>query len=241
MTGQPTRILLIEDNPEHARLLREMLTGMQQASFNLTHAEQLKEGLAKVSDETFDVLLLDLSLPDSQGLDTFDRAYEVASDVPIVVLTGVDDAEIAVQAVQRGAQDFLVKGQVKGDLLGRALRYAIKRHQLGKKMQELQEQILEAERSRVLAQTAVAAAHEISQPLTAVIGNTELLLHATFPEDSRKRMLEEILKAGRRIDEIVKKMKTARQVVTKPYLNKVTMVDFDAASQEEQEDEQQAD
>jgi diguanylate cyclase (GGDEF)-like protein len=133
----PPKILLIEDNPGDVRLLREALLEAGTRKFSLTVSECLEEGLACLSEKDFDVVLLDLSLPDAEGLDTVTRAHEAAPQVPIVVLTGTDDEELAVQAVQSGAQDYLVKGQIQSTLLVRALRYAIERNRLQAEVRSL--------------------------------------------------------------------------------------------------------
>jgi len=119
--------LLVEDDPGYARLIREILKEASAAQFDLAHAERLDEGLKRLGEEAFDVMLLDLNLLDSQGLDTFVRAHAQAPEVPIVVLTGLADEMLAVRAVQGGAQDYLVKGQVDSNLLVRSIYYAIER------------------------------------------------------------------------------------------------------------------
>ena len=121
------KVLLIEDNPGDARLVWEMLREDGADRFELAHVEQLDEGLKCLYEETFDVLLLDLNLPDSQGLETLNRAYAQASGVPIVVLTVLADVALGIEAVKRGAQDYLVKEQVDGNLLMRSIYYAIER------------------------------------------------------------------------------------------------------------------
>jgi MinD-like ATPase involved in chromosome partitioning or flagellar assembly/CheY-like chemotaxis protein len=121
-------VLLIEDNPGDARLIREMLAEVRGGTFNLEHTNRLSTGLSRLGEGGIDVVLLDLSLPDSQGLETFARVHAQAPEVPIIALTGLDDEELAVKAVREGAQDYLVKGQVDSSLLVRSMRYAIERH-----------------------------------------------------------------------------------------------------------------
>jgi PAS domain S-box-containing protein len=133
--NQILNILLIEDNPGDARLLKELLKERSSNDstvhqFKLIRAENLSAGLAKLQESNIDVLLLDLSLPDSTGLDTFYRTYREASHIPIIVLSGFKDESVAVQAVREGAQDYLFKGEVNGDLLLRAIRYAIERKRI---------------------------------------------------------------------------------------------------------------
>lgn len=136
MGDRPLRVLLIEDNPADARMIREMLEGLRDVSLELETADRLSTGLARLADGERDVALLDLSLPDSQGFDTFLKLREKAGGVPVVLLTGLDDEALAVRAVHEGAQDYLIKGQVDGHLLSRALRYAVERNKLIRELQD---------------------------------------------------------------------------------------------------------
>ncbi len=121
------RLLLIEDNAGDVRLIEEMLRESQGIYFDLRSAGRLEEALSRLKEQAFDALLLDLGLPDSQGLGTLARLRAEVPDVPIVVLTGIDDIELAAGAVQEGAQDYLVKGQVTSGALARSLRNAVER------------------------------------------------------------------------------------------------------------------
>lgn len=136
MIGRPVEILLVEDNPGDARLIREALAEVRGAQFHVKCADHLLTGLERLSEGGIDVILLDLSLPDSHGLNTFVRAHNRAPEVPIVVLSGIDDESLAMQAVRDGAQDYLVKGQVDGNLLARSLRYAIERQRMITKLRD---------------------------------------------------------------------------------------------------------
>jgi diguanylate cyclase (GGDEF)-like protein/PAS domain S-box-containing protein len=125
--ARPLTVLLIEDNLEEAELIRLMLTQSKRETVRVEHVTRLQEGLQRVRAGSVDVVLLDFSLPDSSGLASFERAREVAPHVPIVILTNLDDEEIALTAVRQGAQDYLVKRQVDNELLLRSIRYAIER------------------------------------------------------------------------------------------------------------------
>jgi two-component sensor histidine kinase/CheY-like chemotaxis protein len=127
MADRAIRILLVEDNPGDARLLQMVLAQVDSLRFELTHVTRLAEALRWLAAGCTDVVLLDLSLPDAQGFQTFARAHTAAPQVPIILLTGLDDGAFAARAVREGAQDYLVKGQVDGNLLVRAVRYAIER------------------------------------------------------------------------------------------------------------------
>lgn len=126
-SGNVVQVLLIEDNPVHARLIEGLLSESKSPSFQLTVAGLLADGLARLAAGNIDLILLDLVLPDSQDLETFIRVRSHAPTVPIVIVTGTDDINLAAKAVEAGAQDYLVKTQLQRGLLVRSLRYAIER------------------------------------------------------------------------------------------------------------------
>lgn len=139
MTGEKIKVLLVEDNPGDVLLLQEFLQDVTAAVVELMPVEQLDEALNHLARASFDVMLLDLSLPDSQGLETFIKAHNQAKSTPIIVLTGIADETLALKAMQQGAQDYLVKGQVTGDLLVRSMRYAIERQRIEDALRQSEE------------------------------------------------------------------------------------------------------
>lgn len=139
MDAQLLKVLLVEDNFKQAELFKELLSEAQATRFELTHVQRLDEALKRLKQDDFDVLLLDLSLPDSQGLETLATVRRTSAVTPIVVLTGLNDKELAVQAIRSGAQDYLVKGQVDDSAVIQALRYAIERTQMSQKLRESEE------------------------------------------------------------------------------------------------------
>ncbi|MDM9381385.1 response regulator [Chlorogloeopsis sp. ULAP01] len=139
MAEQPLKILLVEDNPADIRLLQEFLWEVTSAQFQLISVEKLDEALEILKQKSFDVILLDLSLPDSQGLETFLKIHLQVPAIPIIVLTGLDDENLATRAMQEGAQDYLIKGQVNGDLLVRCMRYAIERQRIEEALRQSEE------------------------------------------------------------------------------------------------------
>ena len=136
MSDNPIRILLIEDNPGDARLIKEMLNERKSASFILEWRDVLSSGLQKLAEDGADVVLLDLGLSESQGLDTYTKTQSQFPGVPIVVLSCLLDESVAVKAVRDGAQDYLVKGQIEGNLLFRSVRYSIERKNAKERLQE---------------------------------------------------------------------------------------------------------
>src|SRR4028118_2174643 len=141
MYSAPLKILLVEDNPADADLLQEILNEADETQWSLVHVERLSEALHTLNENYFDVILLDLSLPDKQGLGTIAQTHEAAPDLPIVVLTGLNDKAIALEALRQGAQDYLVKGKIDSDLLVRAIRHAIERAQTLKRLRQSEEQL----------------------------------------------------------------------------------------------------
>jgi len=121
------KVLLVEDSPGDARLLREMFYEHGRHDIDLTHVTQMSDAERHLAEHAVDVILLDLGLPDAQGLEAIQRAHAAAPRVPLVVLSGLDDEQVAVRALQEGAQDYLVKGQIETRGLMRALRYARER------------------------------------------------------------------------------------------------------------------
>lgn len=122
------RVLLVEDQLDYASLLEKRLSRQTHPSFQVTCAERLQSGLEVLAKGGIDVVLLDLTLPDSRGLETFLAVQKQAPNVPVVILTGTDNEGVGLEAVQRGAQDYLVKGQVDGKAIPRILGFAIERH-----------------------------------------------------------------------------------------------------------------
>jgi signal transduction histidine kinase len=127
MAEETIQVLLVEDNEEHAELLERMLLESNDPVFEVARYPALRPALDALEVPGFQIVLLDLSLPDSEGLQTFQRMQDRAPDLPIVVLTGMDDEALAVETVQRGAQDYLVKGRLDNRMLVRSLRYALER------------------------------------------------------------------------------------------------------------------
>ncbi|WP_013322233.1 hybrid sensor histidine kinase/response regulator [Gloeothece verrucosa] len=190
-------VLLIEDNLAEARLLQEILKGSHLKQFNLCHVKRLREGLEKIRSEPFDIILLDLTLPDSQGLESLNPLVQIAPHVPIVVLTNTNDDHLALEAVRRGAQDYLVKRHVTLEILVRSLCYAIERKQVAQQLEQMNEKL----QMRVEERTAeLTKAKEINQLKTEFVSmlshdfrnplNT-ILLSAGLLEDCRDRLSQE--------------------------------------------------
>ena len=210
MSSRSIKTLLIEDNPGDSRLIREMLSEAKDVFFDLRYADRLQAGLDQLGQGGIEVVLLDLGLPDSQGLETLDKTYALAPEVPIVVLTGLDDDTLGVQAVNRGAQDYLKKGQVDGELLMRTLRYAIERKRAKEREAQLQMQLDLSRRLVSVGVMTTGVAHEVNNPLAKIIGFTELLLQKGIPEEAREEV-KTINENARQVAEIVQNLLTFAQ------------------------------
>lgn len=134
--NRPTNILLIEDNEADVFLITEALAAVKDVAFDVESAERLSAGLERLAEGDIDVVLLDLALPDSEGFDTFAKTHAQVPQMPIIVLSGAGSEALAVRTVREGAQDYLVKGEVDGHLIARAIRYAIERKRVEETLRE---------------------------------------------------------------------------------------------------------
>lgn len=151
MEDKPIRLLLVEDNPGDAYLFQEAISEATNVTFNTTEVERLEDAIRLLEEGEFDVILLDLILPDGVGYETFLKTHAQAPDIPIIVLTGNNDDALALKCIKRGAQDYLVKGETTSQVLIRTIRHAIERHQL---IMELEKTTaLLARKSKALANT----------------------------------------------------------------------------------------
>jgi signal transduction histidine kinase len=189
MNSGRTNVLLIEDNAGDADLLRlRLLEGGAQVDVNCV--DRLSAALASVANQPPAVVVLDLTLPDSHGPDTFRRLHDRAPDIPVVILTAVDDEEIAVKTVQQGAQDYLLKGEVDGKQLARSIRYAVERQALLTSLETGRRQQLQF-KDEFLSHVS----HEMRTPLTSIYQFASILfdgLAGPVPAEQREH-LETIL------------------------------------------------
>jgi signal transduction histidine kinase len=178
-------VLLVEDNPGDAHLIQRLLTKSSATKHALETVDRLNAGIERCGHGSVDVVLLDLGLPDSQGFATVATMRAAVPHVPIIVLTGLNDLELAVHAVREGAQDYLVKGMVTADTLERAMYYAIERKNLEEQLTQYSEHLEElveqktaelkrAERLAAIGQMAAMVGHDLRSPLQAILNTIYL-------------------------------------------------------------------
>jgi len=206
MLSQYVNILMVEDNPGDAQLLQEHLTDGLGAGYRITHCDRLGEALKFLDREVCDIILLDLSLPDSRGLPTFLNLHGKASDIPIVILTGFDDESLASQAMQRGAQDYLPKNSINGHQLARTIRYAIERKQWEETIRSREERINRMQKMEAIGRLSGGIAHNFNNILTAIIGNCELLLPRVVVDPKALRYTEAIQRAAQRASSLTREL-----------------------------------
>jgi len=178
-------VLLVEDNPGDAHLIKRLLTKSSATKYAVDSVNRLNAGIERCDQGSVDVVLLDLGLPDSQGLATVATMRAAVPHVPIIVLTGLDDLELAVHSVREGAQDYLVKGTATVDTLERAIYYAIERKNLEEQLTQYSEHLEElvqqktaelkrAERLAAIGQMAAMVGHDLRSPLQAILNTIYL-------------------------------------------------------------------
>ena len=196
-------ILLIEDVLAEATLVEEMLVDDETASFEVIHASRLSSGLERLAVDDIDVILLDLYLPDSQGLETCAQMMDQAPALPIIVLSNLDDRALAVEAVRQGAQDYLVKDRLSSDLLTRAIKYAIERKQIEEALRRRTKEL--TNRNKELDAFADTVAHDLKNPLSLALGFAELLHadHEKMSDEEIGDLTKKIVRFGNKVDAIL--------------------------------------
>ncbi|MDJ0843121.1 ATP-binding protein [Crocosphaera sp.] len=237
------KVLLIEDNLAEARLLHEVLKGATRQEFRLCHEKRLGDALNQLQTQTFDIILLDLTLPDSQGLDSFVPIISQNSHIPIVVLTNMNDEELALEAVRKGAQDYLVKRHITLDILVRSICYAIERKQMEEQLREANQalekrveertiQLLKAQELNQLKSEFVSMlSHDFRNPLNTILLSAGLL-EESYEQLTREQQLsyfQMIRQAVQDMNELLSEvllLGKADSGKLKPNFNQLDLKDF---------------
>ena len=209
--------LLIEDSPEDRITVSRTIKKINENSLILElqykEAFNLKEGLECLKDNSIDVLLLDLSLPDAEGMGAIEKLKEFYPNLPIIILTGNEDERNSIKAIQAGVQDYLIKKEISPHNLSRSIGYAIERSKTAKELEELRIQQAHSLKMATLGEVAGNLAHEINNPLTIILGFSERILKKlstpeTEKEQKIKSHVEKIHSMSERVAKIVKNLKS---------------------------------
>jgi signal transduction histidine kinase len=170
MNDKTLHVLLVEDNAGDARLLREMFRKEEVDSFQLTHLLRMSDAEAHLAKGGVDIVLLDMGLPDAHGMETVRRAHAAAPNVPLIVLTGLDDEALAAEAMKEGAQDYLIKGQIENRALPRALRHAIERQRM-----QVETDLVRILQLQLKDEFLSHVSHELRSPLTSIYSFSSII------------------------------------------------------------------
>jgi signal transduction histidine kinase len=192
-------VLVIEDDADQAHLIGHLLTRAKQGSFRAEYAHSLADSRKRLQQGGIDAMLVDLGLPDSDGLPTFDEVRSAAPEVPAIVLTGNDDEETAVEAVRRGAQDYIVKHDVSAPMVLRSLRYALER-------KRFEEQVLNSKKMAAVGVLAGGVAHEFNNLLQTIQGFTKFAMEGLAEEEDRHQYLGHVSHAADRAAGLVRQL-----------------------------------
>ena len=217
-------VMLVEDNLGDARLIEEMLKQAPVSQLEFEHATSLAAALERLEGESFDVVLLDLGLPDSQGLETLIRTRELSPHRPIVVLTGFDDDERSLQAVQMGAQDYLVKGQIESGHLARAIRYAIERYQIEDRLRRAVEEL--ESRTAEMESFTYSISHDLKEPLRTLEAFSRFLLedYSSVLDEQGSDYLTRLAQASAHLKDMIEELLVLTRLGRRPHeLEKVSV------------------
>ena len=193
----PICVLLVEHDDDYAALVRAQLAAAS-VPMRMDRVTTAADAVAALANGRFDAVLLNLELPDSKGLATIDRLRDAGDVLPLIVLTASDDERVAVQAVQRGAQDYLVKNRTDGELLQRSIRYACERAEWRRDVIRRDAELRQSHKMEAIGRLAGGVAHDFNNVLTAIFGYADLLLDQFTEDDPRRSDVQEIRAAAER-------------------------------------------
>jgi signal transduction histidine kinase len=232
MSGQRFKTLLIEDNPAEAHLIQELLAAETDKGdlFDLEYADGLATGLVRLSAGDIDAVLLDLSLPDSWGSETFTRAKAHAPDIPMIVLTGCGDEVVALNMVKEGAQDYLPKTQVNAGLLSRTIRCAIERKRVEQQIRRVNEELARRAQAHTLELEAAnkelktfscSISHDLRAPLQGITFSSQILLqeYATQIPAEAQRFLRIVYDSAQEMERLIEGLLNFSRVGRRPLIN----------------------
>ena len=203
MQPKQINLLLVEDNADEVTLIKEKLLSVKDVDFNVLSVGRLDQALKRLAEGRVDLVMLDLTLPDSRGSDTFTKIFRQFPEVPIIALTSMEDETMAVRLVQEGAQDYIVKGQGNISALAHAIRYAIERHHVKLSSHDALKRLRQLNESK--SQFVAEASHEIRTPLAIMREFAALVRDETVGplNEKQKQCLDAVLRNSDRLTELV--------------------------------------
>lgn len=243
---QPVNILLVEDNDVDVLLLKDAFDTLEGFEHDLIHVQRLGDGLTHLRDNPVNVVLLDLGLPDSQGVDTFARLHRQAPTVPVLVLTALNDESVGEKAIEMGAEDYLVKNQLQPAVLARSVRYAIERRRKKSELEHVKDELkrlnggleqLVSERTRELEEAnkeleafSFSVSHDLRAPLRQIDGYSRLLLEdfrAELPAEAQQyldRIVEGTAQMSQLIDDLLRFSRIGKESLSKRTIDMTALV-----------------
>jgi len=204
--AEKINIILIEDNPGDSRLIKEYLKDCGTSVYEVTEFNCLEKIFQNASEIDTDIILLDLSLPDSSGLNTLIKVFSNFPQTAIVVLTGLNNEDLAIEAMRHGAQDYLVKDQIDTVLLSRTIRYAIERKKSIDEKTELEFKLRQSQRMESIGTLAGGIAHDFNNILFPILGYTDMLLMKISEDSPLRDSLNKINTSALRAKDLVRQI-----------------------------------
>lgn len=224
-------ILVIDDNPADVESMRRILGEIEGWKILLLDCTDARTGCAEALRRHVDLILLGNLLGLENGLEVFHEIREGGCIVPVIMLTGHGNEEVAVEAIKAGVSDYLIKGRINPDSLRLVISTAVQKFELQQKIEEQSKALLEAERQRVMMESVGAACHHFAGPLTTVLSSMQILAEAEGIEEAEKRnMLQQCLKAAERMKMILNKFQEVREYRTRPFLDDYKIIDIGLGS-----------
>lgn len=195
------KLLVVEDDPLQFELLKRLLSQPEANQHEVLHANTLAKALEQLNGQNFDAILCDLNLPDSKGLQTVERVRAAGPDFPLIVFTSNDDEGTGIEAMRKGAQDYVIKGQPDSRALKRILNYSVER-------KKIQDRLVESEKHETVARLSAGVAHHFNNLMAVIMGYGQIFLENTKPDHPQYRGLKEICKAAQKAGELARHLLT---------------------------------
>ena len=226
--NQELDVLVVEDSDDDRELLTQILRRVQSPIAMVDFCLDGTSALKRLSEHPFDCVFLDYNLPDIDGMEVMEEAKRIVPDAEIVMITSQGNEELAVSAMKGGAFDYWVKGRFSKEALERTFHSLQDRIQLKKTIKKQEEDLLVAERQRVMLESIGAACHHFSQPITSLLGRLEMLISRNPPlSDEDKQILQDCYSISNKMGDLVQQFQNVREYRTIPYVRDYNIIDIE--------------